>query len=95
MSAEVKQAVLDYFASKSKTKTKFYMNDLRKVAPEGMSNREFKKVISEMINAGTLMYFSTGSQGSLDFRTTFDAMATGGVRFARAYVPAPVCSASR
>ena len=61
MSAEVKQAVLDYFKSKSKTKTKFYMNDLRKVAPEGMSNREFKKVISEMIADGTLMYFSTGS----------------------------------
>ena len=61
MSAEVKQAVLDYFASKSKTKTKFYMNDLRKVAPEGMSNREFKKVISEMIAEGTLMYYSTGS----------------------------------
>ena len=61
MSAEVKQAVLDYFAIKAKTKTKFYMNDLRTVAPEGMSNREFKKVISEMIAAGTLMYFSTGS----------------------------------
>ena len=61
MSAEVKQAVLDYFASKAKTKTKFYMNDLRKVAPEGMTNREFKKVINEMIAEGTLMYYSTGS----------------------------------
>ena len=44
MSEEVKKAVLDFFKSKEKTKTKFYMNDLRKVAPEGMSNREFKKV---------------------------------------------------
>ncbi len=61
MSAEVKQAVLDFFASKAKTKTKFYMNELRKVAPEGMSNREFKKVISEMISEQTLMYYSTGS----------------------------------
>ncbi len=61
MSAEVKQAVLDFFASKAKTKTKFYMNELRKVAPEGMSNREFKKVISAMIADGTLMYYSTGS----------------------------------
>jgi hypothetical protein len=61
MSAEIKQAILDFFASKAKTKTKFYMNDLRKLAPEGMSNREFKKVVSEMINEGTLMYFSTGS----------------------------------
>jgi hypothetical protein len=60
MSEEVKQAVLDYFKSKAKTKTKFYMNDLRKVAPD-MKNREFKKIISEMINDGTLMYYSTGS----------------------------------
>ena len=36
------------------------MNDLRKVAPD-MKNREFKKIISEMINDGTLMYYSTGS----------------------------------
>jgi len=61
MNEDVKQKVLEYFKSKENTKTKFYMNDLRKVAPEDMSNREFKKVISEMINEGTLMYFSTGS----------------------------------
>ena len=61
MSEEVKQKVLEFFKSKEKTKTKFYINDLRKVAPEGMSNREFKKLISEMIAEGTLMYYSTGS----------------------------------
>jgi xylose isomerase len=61
MSEEVKQKVLDYFNSKAKVKTKFYMNDLRQVAPEGMTNREFKKVINEMIAEGTLMYYSTGS----------------------------------
>jgi hypothetical protein len=61
MSDDVKQAVLDYFKSKAKTKTKFYMNDLRKVAPEGMSNRAFKKGINEMSAEGTLMYYSTGS----------------------------------
>ena len=70
MSAEVKQLVLDYFKSKEKSKTKFYMNDLRKVAPEGMSNREFKKVISEMISEGTLMYFSTGSTTMLQLAET-------------------------
>lgn len=61
MHEDVKQKVLDYFKSKEKTKTKFYMNDLRKVAPEDMSNKEFKKLISEMIAEGTLMYYSTGS----------------------------------
>lgn len=58
---ETKQKVLDYFESKAPTKTKFYMNDLRKVAPEGVSNRDFKKIITEMITEGTLMYYSTGS----------------------------------
>lgn len=61
MSEEVKKAILDYFKGKEKTKTKFYMNDLRKVAPEGMSHREFKKIVSEMIADGILMYYSTGS----------------------------------
>ena len=61
MSDELKQQILDFFKSKAKVKTKFYMNDLRKLAPEGMSNREFKKVVSAMINDGSLMYFSTGS----------------------------------
>ena len=60
MSQEVKQRVLDFFKSKEKTKTKFYINDLRQVAPE-MSNKDFKKVVSEMISEGTLMYYSTGS----------------------------------
>ena len=60
MSEEIKQKILDYFESKKKTKTKFYMSDLRKVEPD-MPNRQFKKIVSEMINAGTLMYFSTGS----------------------------------
>ncbi len=61
MSEEIKQAVLDFFKKKEKTKTKFYMSDLRKCAPEGMKSREFKKIITEMIDAGTLMYYSTGS----------------------------------
>ena len=60
MSQEIKQRVLDFFKSREHIKTKFYINDLRQVAPE-MSNKDFKKLISEMIAEGTLMYFSTGS----------------------------------
>ncbi len=60
MNEDVKQKVLDFFKSKAGTKTKFYMSDLRKVAPD-MPNRQFKKVINEMIAEGTLMYYSTGS----------------------------------
>ena len=40
--------------------TKFYLSDLKKPIPE-MKKRELKKVTTEMIEEGTLMYYSTGS----------------------------------
>lgn len=60
MSEEIKKQILDFFKSKAKTKTKFYMNDIRKVC-EGVDKKAVKKIVSEMIEEGTLMYFSTGS----------------------------------
>ena len=56
---EVKQRIIDFF-KQSKGKTKFYLSDLKKPCPE-MSKKELKKVTTEMIEEGTLMYFSTGS----------------------------------
>lgn len=60
MSDEMKQQVLDFFKSKAKVKTKFYMNDIRKIFPD-VDKRAVKKLVNEMIADGTLMYFSTGS----------------------------------
>ena len=60
MSEDIKQRILDFFKSKEKVKTKFYMNDIHKALSD-VPKRELKKVINEMINEGTLMYFSTGS----------------------------------
>lgn len=59
---EIKKAILE-FAEKSK-KTKFYFKDMekavKKVVPDAKS-REIKKAATELVNEGTLIYFSTGS----------------------------------
>jgi len=59
---EIKKAIVE-FAESSK-RTKFYFNDLtkavKKVMPDAKS-REVKKAATELINEGTMIYFSTGS----------------------------------
>jgi hypothetical protein len=57
--SDEKQTVLDFFAKK-KTKTKFYFNDILKAVP-GAKPRQFKKILNEMIQEGSLSYYSTGS----------------------------------
>ena len=56
---EEKQAILDFFAKK-KGKTKLYFKDILKAVP-GAKPRQLKKVLTEMIQEGTLVYWSTGS----------------------------------
>jgi hypothetical protein len=56
---DAKQRIVDFF-KQSKGKTKFYLSDLSKPVPE-LSKKELKKVTTEMIAEGTLMYYSTGS----------------------------------
>jgi len=59
--SDEKQAVLDYFAARAKTgKSKLYFNELLKAVP-GAKPRQFKKVINEMIQEGSLVYWSSGS----------------------------------
>jgi hypothetical protein len=60
MSDDVKRIILDFFKSKEKVKTKFYMSDIHD-AVEGVSKKDLKKIVNEMITEGTLMYYSTGS----------------------------------
>lgn len=60
---EEKQKIIDFF-NNSKGKTKFYLSDLKKAVPE-MKKKELKKVTTEMIDEGTLMYYSTGSSTML------------------------------
>lgn len=56
---ELKQQVIDEMEKKSKTKSKFYFNDLSKIM--GLKPREAKKVVNEMIKAEQLVYWSSGS----------------------------------
>ncbi len=56
---EAKQKVLDELQKKSKSKTKFYFNDLSNIL--GLKPREAKKIINEMITERSLVYWSSGS----------------------------------
>lgn len=58
--ADPKEIVLEFINSKSKTKTKFYFNDLAALFPE-MKMREAKKLINQLVSDGVLEYWSSGS----------------------------------
>lgn len=67
---EEKKKVLDFLASKT-GKTKFYFNDFGKALPD-LKPREIKKVLTAMVNDGTLIFWSSGS-------TTLYGLAGAGV----------------
>jgi Fic family protein len=56
---EAKKKITDELERKSKTKTKFYFNDLQKILD--MKPREAKKFINKMIEDEVLVYWSSGS----------------------------------
>jgi len=59
---EIKKAILE-FAETSK-KTKFYFKDMEKAVQKVVPNaksRDIKKAVTQLINEGKLIYFSTGS----------------------------------
>ncbi|MFW5837362.1 MAG: dissimilatory sulfite reductase D family protein [Desulfovibrionaceae bacterium] len=58
--AEAKQKIVEFCESKSKTKTKFYFNDFTKLFPDEKS-RAVKKVLTELVNEGKLVFWSSGS----------------------------------
>jgi len=59
MADDPKQIILEYVKAK-KGKTKHYFNDLCKALPD-MKMREVKKIVNQMVNEGTLSYWSSGS----------------------------------
>ena len=54
------KAVTDWMNKKSKTKTKFYFNDLSKIFPDDKP-RAVKKVVNKLVIDGVLEYWSSGS----------------------------------
>lgn len=62
MIEELKKAIVE-FAEGSK-KTKFYFKDMEKAVSgkvPGAKMRDVKKAATELVNEGTLIFFSTGS----------------------------------
>lgn len=58
--ADPKDIVVDFIKSKSKSKSKFYFNDLAALFPD-MKMREAKKIINKLVTDGVLVYWSSGS----------------------------------
>lgn len=56
---ELKQKLEEELKKKSKTKSKFYFNDLSKILD--MKPREAKKIVTEMVNEERLSLWSSGS----------------------------------
>jgi hypothetical protein len=56
---EAKQKLVDGLTKKSKSKSKFYFNDLSAILD--MKPREAKKIVTQMVEEGILEFWSSGS----------------------------------
>jgi len=56
---EAKTKIVDELTRKSKTKTKFYFNDLSKILDE--KPRVAKKIVNQLVQDQVLEYWSSGS----------------------------------
>ena len=57
--AEVKKSIIEFLEKKSKTKKMHYLSDIAKGI--GLKKREIKKPVQEMIEAGEIEPWSSGS----------------------------------
>lgn len=57
---EAKKIVVDFLQSKASSKSKFYFNDFLGLFPD-KGPREVKKILSALVNAEVLEYWSSGS----------------------------------
>jgi len=57
--AEAKTKIVEELQKKSKSKSKFYFNDLAKILES--KPRDAKKLINKMVEDGVLEYWSSGS----------------------------------
>ena len=55
------KAVTDWMNKKSKTKTKFYFNDLSKLFPDDKLREVKKKLLNKLITDEVVEYWSSGS----------------------------------
>ncbi len=57
---EAKAKILEFTASKSKNKTKFYFSDFTDLFPDE-KGRDVKKILTGMVNEEILVFWSSGS----------------------------------
>ena len=57
--AEAKAKIVEALEKKSKSKSKFYFNDLSKILE--LKPREAKKLVNQLVTEGILEYWSSGS----------------------------------
>jgi Mn-dependent DtxR family transcriptional regulator len=65
---EAKQLVIDELTKKQKSKSKFYFNDLSKILD--LKPREAKKIVNQLVQDGTLEYWSSGSTSMYGLKGT-------------------------
>jgi Mn-dependent DtxR family transcriptional regulator len=65
---EAKQKIVDALTKKQKTKSKFYFSDLAKILES--KPREAKKVVNQLVQDGTLEYWSSGSTSMYGLKGT-------------------------
>jgi hypothetical protein len=77
MSEELQQKVIEWFQKNSKEgKTKFYMKDVVKALVGEHEKRDIQKAIQDCTQAGTLMYWSSGSTTLLVLPENFPKSVT-------------------
>ena len=65
---EAKTKIVEGLQKKSKTKSKFYFNDLSKML--GMKPREAKKIVNQLVVDEVLEYWSSGSTSMYGLKGT-------------------------
>jgi Mn-dependent DtxR family transcriptional regulator len=65
---EAKTKIVEGLEKKSKSKTKFYFNDLSKIIE--LKPREAKKLVNKLVEEGVLEYWSSGSTSMYGLKGT-------------------------
>jgi Mn-dependent DtxR family transcriptional regulator len=65
---EAKAKIVEGLEKKSKSKTKFYFNDLSKILE--LKPREAKKLVNKLVEEGILEYWSSGSTSMYGLKGT-------------------------
>ena len=75
--AEAKAKIVEELERKSKSKSKFYFNDLSKILE--LKPREAKKLVNQMVSEGILEYWSSHQVHCVDLFGSADEFFLSGI----------------